>query len=50
MGVTIVPVKAVKAKTAGDTRTGRVPDQAAGDETRRACYKGARCRAQGAVE
>ena len=41
MGVTIVSVKAVKAKTAGDTRTGRVANQPAGEEASRAAYKGA---------
>jgi len=50
MGVTIVSVKAVKAKTAGDTRTGRVANQPAGEEASRAAYKGAGGSAERAIE
>jgi hypothetical protein len=50
MDVTIVSMKAVKAKTAGDTGTGRVADQAAGEEASRATHKGAGRRAERAVE
>jgi hypothetical protein len=50
MGVTIVSVKAVKAKTAGDPGTGCIADQTADKEARRAGDKGTRGRAQRAVE
>jgi hypothetical protein len=50
MGVTIVSVKPVKAKTAGDTGTGRVADQPADEEAGRAAYQGASGRPERAVE
>jgi len=50
MGVTIVSVKAVKAKTAGDTGTGRVSDQPAGEEASRAAYKGPSGSAERTIE
>jgi hypothetical protein len=50
MDVTIVSVKAVKPKTAGDAWTGRVADHSSGEKASRAGYERARGRAKSAIE